>query len=94
MNKIQFWAIFWTMVISIPITALTLIASAYLTNHLVEIAGSIENIDFFTFPKYRDLVLEIEAIGMFLGVVIIIAVVLITLQPENGEQETHLLRID
>lgn len=90
MRKIQFWVIFWTMVIAIPITVLMLIGSAYLTDHLVEIAGSIADIDFFTLARYRDLILEIEAIGMILGVVIIIAMIVFSKKPENGEKETDL----
>jgi hypothetical protein len=89
MRKIQFWAVFWTLVIAIPLTILALIASAYLTDHLVEIVASILSIDMLTLAQYGDLILEIEVIGMVLGVAIIIAVILITLQPENGEQETN-----
>jgi uncharacterized membrane protein len=90
MRKVQLWAVFGTIVISIPITTLALIASAYLTDHLIETIGSIANIDLFTLAGYRDLILEIEVIGMILGVAIIIMVIHITVQPENGEKETHL----
>ena len=87
MWKTQFWAIFWTIVIAIPITTLTLIASAYLTDHMVEIAGSMANINFFNLAKYRDLILEIEAIGMILAIVIIMAIIVIIINPENAEQK-------
>ena len=87
MWKTQFWAIFWTIVIAIPITTLTLIASAYLTDHMVEIAGSMANINFFNLAKYRDLILEIEAIGMILAIVIIMAMIVIIINPENAEQK-------
>ena len=90
MWKTQFWAIFLTIVIAIPITTITLIASAYLTDHMVEIAGSIANIDFFSLAKYRDLILEIEAIGMILAIVIIMAMIVIIIKPENAEQEIDL----
>jgi len=89
MRKVQFWTIIWTIVLAIPFTNLALIASVYLTDHLVEIAGSIASIDFFTLANYRDLTLEKEVIGMILGVVIIIGLILITLQPENRGKETH-----
>ena len=88
MRKIQFWAVFWTIIISIPVTILALIASAYLTDHLVEIAQSMISIDYFTLANSRDLILEFELIGMILGVVIIIAVILITLQPKIREDKT------
>jgi uncharacterized membrane protein len=88
MRKIQFWAVFWTIIISIPVTILALIASAYLTDHLVEIAQSMISIDYFTLANSRDLILEIELIGMILSVVIIIAVMLITLQPKIREDKT------
>ena len=87
MRKIQFWAVFWTIIISIPVTILALIASAYLTDHLVEIAQSMISIDYFTLANSRDLILEIELIGMILSVVIIIAVMLITLQPKIREDK-------
>jgi uncharacterized membrane protein len=90
MRKIQFWVIVWTIVIAIPITILALIASAYLTDHLVEAIGSIANIDLFTLAGYRDLILEVEVIGMILSVAIIITAIHIILQPENDEKETHL----
>ena len=88
MRKVQFWAVFWTIIISIPFTILALIAAAYLTDHLAEIAQSIISIDYFTLANSRDLILEIELIGMILGVVIIIAVILITLQPKIREDKT------
>ena len=88
MRKIQFWAVFWTIIISIPVTILALIASAYLTDHLVEIAQSIISVDYFTLANSRDLILEIELIGMILSIVIIIAVMLITLQPKIREDKT------
>lgn len=90
MKKTQFWAFFWTLVIAIPITTLMLIASAYLTDHMVEIAGSIAEIDFFTLAKHRDLILEIEAIGLILAVVIIITMIVIIIQPENAKKETDI----
>ena len=90
MRKIQFWVIFWTIVIAIPVTMLSLIASAYLTDHLVEIAGSIKIVDFYTLTKYRDLILEIEAIGMILGIVIVVALIVVVLNPGNREKESEL----
>jgi len=88
MRKVQVWAVFWTMIIAIPFTTLALIAAAYLTDHLAEIAGSIASINFFTFASNRDLILETELIGMILGVAIIIAVLFITLQPQIREDKT------
>jgi len=88
MRKFQVWAVFWTIIISIPFTILALIAAAYLTDHLAEIAQSIISIDYFTLANSRDLILEFELIGMILGVVIIIAVILITLQPKIREDKT------
>jgi hypothetical protein len=88
MRKVQYWAVFLTVVLAIPITTLALIASAYLTDHLVDAIGSIANIDLFTLAGYRDLILELVVMGMILGVAIIILVIHITVQPENGEKET------
>lgn len=90
MRKVQFWAVFWTIVIAIPITTLALIASAYLTDHLIEIAASILNVDLFTLATYRELILEVEVINLFLGVAIIVVVIDIALQKANGKKETNL----
>ena len=90
MRKVQVWAVFWTIIIAIPFTTLALIAAAYLTDHLAEIAGSIASIDFFTFAKYRDLILEIELLGMVLGVFIISVVILFTLHTGNREDHQSL----
>jgi hypothetical protein len=89
MRITKFWAVFLTIVLAIPITSLALIASAYLTDHLVETMGSISHIDLFTLAGYRDLILEFVVLGMILGVSIIILVIHITVQPENVEKETH-----
>jgi len=90
MRKVQVWAVFWTIIIAIPFTTLALIAAAYLTDHLSEIAGSIASIDIFTFAKYRDLILEIELLGMVFGVFIISVVILFTLHTGNREDHQSL----
>ena len=37
MRKVQFVAVFWTLFLAIPLTALALSMAAYLTEHLGEI---------------------------------------------------------
>ena len=89
MKKVQFWAIFWTIVLSIPITTLALMASAYITDHIDELNRLIPSINLFTLAKYRDVILEIEALAMIVAVAIIIIVILFSLQPKRGENEVH-----
>jgi len=89
MRKVQFWAIFWTIVLSIPITTLALMASAYITDHIDELNRMMPSINLFSIAKYRDLILEIEALAMLIAVAIVIIVILFSLQPKRGENEIN-----
>jgi hypothetical protein len=48
MRKVQFIAVFWTLFLAIPLTALALSMAAYLTEHLGEILASIQTIGMAT----------------------------------------------
>jgi hypothetical protein len=89
MKKVQFWAIFWTLILAIPITALALMASAYITDHIDELNRLIPSTNLFTIAKYRDLILEIEALAMIIAVAIVVIVILFSLQPKRGENEVN-----
>ncbi len=41
MRKVQLTAVFWTLLLAIPFTALALAATAYLTDNLTQIASTI-----------------------------------------------------
>jgi len=78
MKKVQFIALFWTLVIAIPFTALALGVSAYLTNHLIEISTGVGFLFQKLFTKGRDLLLEAELVGLIVGQLIIFAILAIT----------------
>jgi len=83
MRKIQFLAIFWTLLIAIPFTALALSLSAYLTEHLVDIATGLSTIDIATTIGGRGWAMEIsqrwpELVGMIVGQLVILTILLLS----------------
>ena len=81
MRKVQFLAVFWTLVIAIPFTALALSAVAYLTENMSEIARSITEFSRSTSVSGRGLVLEFserwpEVAGMIIGQLVILTILL------------------
>ena len=86
MRRAQFLAVFWTLVIAIPVTALALTATAYLTDNLIAISSSITSIIFNTFEKGRDLILEAEIVGAIAGQLLILAILVIALLTSEKEE--------
>lgn len=41
MRKVQFTAVFWTLFLAVPLTALGISLAAYLTDHLAEMVNSL-----------------------------------------------------
>ena len=41
MRKIQMYATVWTLVLAVPFTVIALVGTAYITNHLGEIATAV-----------------------------------------------------
>lgn len=81
MRKVQFFAVFWTLVIAIPFTALALSAAAYLTENMSEITRSITEFSRSTSVSGRGLVLELserwpEIAGMIIGQLVILTILL------------------
>ena len=88
MKKVQFTAAFWTLVIAIPFTALALMASAYVSDHLIQLSTGLAFISQRLFLEGRDLVLEAELSGMVAGLLLIVAITIATYllgkkSPEN-----------
>jgi hypothetical protein len=88
MRKVQFFAVFWTLVIAIPFTALALSAVAYLTENMNEIARSITEFSQSTSVSGRGLVLELSArwpeiAGMVIGQLVILTILLFA--RKNGQ---------
>jgi hypothetical protein len=73
-KKVQITAVFWTLVIGIPFTALALMASAFISDHLIQISTGLASISHRLFAQGRDLVLEAELSGMVAGLILIVAI--------------------
>jgi hypothetical protein len=78
MRKVQLTAVFWTLLLAIPFTALALAATAYLTDNLTEIASTISYLIGDSLANARDLVFEAELVGLIAGQALILVVLLVT----------------
>jgi len=78
MRKVQLTAVFWTLLLAIPFTALALAATAYLTDNLTKIASTISYLIGDSLANARDLVFEAELVGLIAGQALILVVVLVT----------------
>lgn len=77
MKKVQATAVFWTLVIAIPFTGLALAASAYISDHLIQIATSLSHLGQLVLSDTRDFLFEAELTGMLAGQLIILAILLV-----------------
>ena len=89
MRKTQFLAVFWTLILAIPITALALTATAYLTDNLTQISTMIALTLGDTLAKARDLVFEAELIGLIAGQAVILTILLVTYLTRSKEETTN-----
>jgi len=93
MRKVQFFAVFWTLVIAIPFTALALSAAAYLTENLGQITRSLTEFSRTASVSGRGLVLELserwpEIAGMIIGQLVILTILLFA-KKNNQASETE-----
>ncbi|MDD5468071.1 MAG: hypothetical protein PHS96_09705 [Anaerolineales bacterium] len=89
MRKVQFMAVFWTLLIAVPITALALTMSAYLTNHLIDLSNGVSSLVQRVFSQGRDLIFEAEVAGLIAGQLLILAILLITLLPRRSDHSVE-----
>lgn len=85
MRKVQFTAVVWTMILAVPLTALALSLTAYITENLTEIATQI-----YTFSRDisvggRGFLTEFaarwpEVAGMIIGQIVILTIYLFARQ--------------
>ena len=87
MRKIQFTAFFWTIAIALPFTALAVVVSAYLSNHLIAILNYIIAYSQKWVFKGRDMLFEAEIAGLVAGLLIIGGVLLLTFLVSNQKRE-------
>lgn len=95
MRKVQFVAVFWTLLLAIPLTALALSMTAYLTEHLGEILASIETFSLATSVGGRGWIMEFaerwpELAGMIIGQLVIMAILLFTWRANKGETQSKI----
>ena len=77
MRKIQMYATVWTLMLAIPFTVAALVGTAYITNHLGEIATAVS-----TLVNWRGVAVEgsarwPEIAGMIIGQLLILSILLI-----------------
>ena len=92
MRKVQFVAVFWTLALAIPFTALAISGAAYITDHLSTIATSIATFSRSTTAGGRGWVLEFaerwpEVAGMIIGQIVILAILYFARQANYAEDE-------
>ena len=90
MRKIQFIAVFLTLVIATPITALAILLSAYITDNMVDIISGLNYIPQQLSQLQRNLLFEAELIGLIAGILILLAILLITLRTNHSDETTSL----
>jgi hypothetical protein len=90
MRKVQVTAVFWTMLLAIPLTALALSLLAYVTENLTQIYTSLVTFSRDISAGGRGVILETaqrwpEIAGMIIGQVVILLILLIA--RKNGKEE-------
>jgi hypothetical protein len=90
MRKVQFTAVFWTLFLAIPFTALALSALAYTTDHWADIANAFTSFGLATSVGGRGWNLELserwpEIAGMVIGQLVIMIVLLVARQARMTE---------
>ncbi len=91
MKKVQFFATFWTLVIAIPFTILALLGVAYVTQHLTQIAATVQNFSREVSVGGRGLLLEFSArwpeiAGMVIGMIVILTMYLFAQSASKSSQ--------
>lgn len=94
MRKVQFTAVFWTLVLATPLTALALLLMAYTTENLTQIATAIANFSRETTAGGRGWVLEFaqrwpEVAGMVIGQLVLLTIFLLVRQGKKAEEESN-----
>ena len=94
MRKVQFTAVFWTLFLAIPFTALALSALALATDHWAEIAYAFTSAGQSTSVGGRGWVLELsarwpEVAGMIIGQLVIMIILVVARQARLSENNNH-----
>jgi len=90
MRKVQFFAVVLTLIIATPITGMAILLSAYITENIVDITRSLNNIPQQLYLLQRDLLFETQIVGLTAGTIILLAILLITLRTNPSDDKTSL----
>jgi hypothetical protein len=90
MRKVQFTAVFWTLFLAIPFTALALSALALATDHWADIAAAVTSFGTATSVGGRGWNLELsgrwpEIAGMIIGQLVIMIILIVARQSRMAE---------
>jgi hypothetical protein len=85
MRKVQMYATVWMLMLAVPFTVAALVGTAYITNHLGDIANAVSEL-----VNWRGLAVEgavrwPEIAGMIIGQLLILSILLIARR--NGSTE-------
>jgi len=82
MRKVQFLAVFWTLLLAVPFTALALSFMAYTTDHAGDVVAFVQNLGRSVSVGGRGVGLELSArwpeiAGMVVGQLVILMILII-----------------
>lgn len=91
MRKVQITAVFWTLFLAIPFTALALSALAYATDHWADIVAAVTSFGTATSVGGRGWELELsgrwpEVAGMIVGQLVIMIILIVARQSRLAEK--------
>jgi hypothetical protein len=86
MRNVQMYATVWTLVLAVPFTVIALVGTAYITNHLGEIATAVSAL-----VNWRGVAVEgsarwPEIAGMIVGQLLILSILLIARRSGRTEE--------
>jgi hypothetical protein len=86
MHKVQMYATVWTLVLAVPFTVIALVGTAYISNHLGEIATAVSAL-----VNWRGVAVEgsarwPEIAGMIIGQLLILSILLIARRSGRTEE--------
>ncbi len=85
MRKVQVYATVWTLILAVPFTVMALVGTAYITNHLGDIATAVGSL-----INWRGVAVEgsarwPEIAGMIIGQLLILSILLIARRNNHTE---------
>lgn len=92
MLKVQFKAVFWTLLLAVPLTALAISVAAYFTEHLAEIGALLLAVSRETSISARGWIIESaerwpEVAGMIIGQLVIMTILIFARRKELAESQ-------